>query len=102
MAIMPHCVACDFPSGAPVEGEVEFADYDPSWTPPQDPYGNPIPGSSNSLGVTAPPGVGLFCAVHLPEAQRLAHLPAAEALKRMEARRPGESGPMRRLRNLFK
>lgn len=52
MAIKPHCVVCGFDSDA--AGAVQFADYDSNWRPP-------YVGWSNSLGVTAPPGVRLFC-----------------------------------------
>ena len=85
MAIMPHCVVCPWPTTVNVEGVVEFADYDPAWQPPHGPNGETIVGWSNELGVTAPPGVGLFCAAHLPEARQLSQLPAAEAVARLKA-----------------
>lgn len=84
MAIMPHCVVCGFYSGAEVAGSVEFADYHPGWQPPSD-SGGPVIGWSNSLGVTAPDGVGLFCREHLRRAKRLRHLPSEEAVRRMRA-----------------
>jgi hypothetical protein len=86
MAIMPHCVVCGFSSGADVAGSVEFADYDPGWREPTI-DGNPVVGWSNSLGVTAPDGVGMFCRRHLRMARRLRRLPSAEAVAIMRAGR---------------
>jgi hypothetical protein len=85
MAIMPHCVVCGFYSGAAVAGSVEFADYTPSWRPPTSTDGSPILGWSNSLGVTAPERVGLFCRRHLTRARKLRRLPSAEAIVRLRA-----------------
>jgi hypothetical protein len=72
VAIKPHCVVCGFDSDA--AGSVVFADYDPAWVEPTN------PGWSNEFGVTAPPGVVLFCERHLAEAQGLRHLPARAAV----------------------
>jgi hypothetical protein len=75
MAIKPHCVVCGFDSDA--AGSVDFADYNPNWLPP------PTVGWSNQLGVTAPPGVGLFCKRHLKDARRLRRFPAEKAVEMM-------------------
>jgi hypothetical protein len=84
MAIMPHCVVCGFSSGAEVAGEVEFADYTgPSWRGNSD--GVPVIGWCNSLGVTAPEGVGLFCRDHLKAAEKLRRLRSEEAVARLSA-----------------
>jgi hypothetical protein len=97
MAIMPHCVVCGFDSGAEVAGSVEFADHNPGWQEPTI-DGNPVIGWSNSLGVTAPDGVGLFCRKHLKTARKLRRLPSAEAVALMSAGRV----PLKvRLRGLF-
>jgi hypothetical protein len=80
MAIKPHCVVCGFDGEA--AGSVKFADYDPNWLPPT------YVGWSNALGVTAPPGVGLFCRDHLKQARRLRRLPAEEAVERMRRGEP--------------
>jgi len=80
---MPHCVVCGFDSGATVAGDVEFADYSDGWRPPTHPNGSPLVGWSNDLGVTAPDGVGLFCARHLKQARRLRHLTAQQAVERL-------------------
>lgn len=88
MAIMPHCVVCGFDSGEPVAGDVAFADYFDGWQSPTHPNGSPLIGWSNNLGVTAPDGVGLFCARHLKQARRLRHLPASQAVERMR-NKPG-------------
>jgi hypothetical protein len=77
MAIMPHCVVCGFHGRAPVAGSVTFADYSSSWQEP------PYVGWSNSLGVTAPEGIGLFCAEHLKRAEKLRHLSSAQAVELM-------------------
>ncbi len=77
MAIKPHCVVCGFDSDA--AGSVYCADYPENWTEP------PVLGWSNELGVTAPPGVGLFCERHLAQAERLRHLESREAVRRLEA-----------------
>lgn len=98
MAIMPHCVVCGFNSGAEVAGSVEFADYHAGWQPPTI-NGSPVIGWSNSLGVTAPDGVGLFCRDHLRRARKLRRLSSTAAVEQMTTgadRRPGA-----RLRNLF-
>jgi hypothetical protein len=99
MAIMPHCVVCGFDSGAVVAGSVEFADYNPGW---QDPSvdGNPVIGWSNSLGVTAPEGVGLFCREHLKAARKLRRLRSEDAVALMDA--GGHQHGGRRLRALFR
>ncbi len=78
---MPHCVVCGYSGAAEVAGSVEFADYIPSWRPPCNADGTQIVGWSNSLGVTAPDGVGLFCRQHLARAKKLRQLPAAEAVQ---------------------
>jgi hypothetical protein len=97
MAIMPHCVVCGFHSGAEVAGSVEFTDYNRGWQEPTI-DGNPVVGWSNSLGVTAPDGVGLFCAEHLKMARKLRRLPSSEAVALMSTGRV----PLRaRLRGLF-
>ena len=98
MAIMPHCVVCGFDSGAEVAGSVEFTDYNPGWREPTI-DGNPVIGWSNSLGVTAPDGVGLFCRKHLKTARKLRRLPSSEAVAIMSA---GGRVPVKvRLRGLF-
>ena len=55
-------------------GSVDFADYDPEWLEPEE------LGWTNQLGVTLPPGVGLFCERHLDRARALTHLPALTAV----------------------
>ena len=83
MAIMPHCVVCGFDSDyQPVE-EVTFADYLPGWQDPRRADGSLILGWSNSLGITAPPGMGLFCRAHLRRARRLRHLHSNDAVELM-------------------
>jgi hypothetical protein len=77
MAIKPHCVVCGFHSDA--AGSVRFADYSEDWTEPA------FVGWSNELGVTAPPGVGLFCQRHLKQARRLRRLESWEAVRRLAA-----------------
>lgn len=99
MAIMPHCVVCGFYSGAEVAGSVDFADYHPGWQEPTI-DGNPVIGWSNSLGVTAPDGVGLFCARHLKQARRLRRLPSGEAVELMRA--GGRVSLKERLRGLLR
>jgi hypothetical protein len=74
VAIMPHCVACGFDKGFQDIHEVAFANYAPGWIAPT------TLGWSNELGVTAPPGVGLFCDAHLARARRLRHLPSVDAV----------------------
>jgi hypothetical protein len=81
VAIMPHCVVCRFDSGAKVVGSVTFADHQPGWQEPTTPNGEQVIGWSNSLGVTAPPGVGLFCRKHRWRAWLLRWLPAETAVK---------------------
>jgi len=83
MAMMPHCVVCGFSSGAEVAGSVKFADYNPDIGPPHNAEGYPLLGWTNSLGVTAPEGVGLFCGDHLKAAKKLRRLPADEAVERL-------------------
>jgi hypothetical protein len=102
MAIMPHCVVCGFSAGAEVAGSVEFADYSPSWRPPTNRDGIQVLGWSNSLGVTAPEGVGLFCRAHLKRAQKLRRLPAAPAVEQMRAGPDLARGPIARLRDLIR
>jgi hypothetical protein len=97
MAIMPHCVVCGFDSGAEVAGSVEFADYNPGWQEPTI-NGNPVIGWSNSLGVAAPDGVGLFCRKHLKAARKLRRLRSDEAIDLM---RSGRLPLSVRLRALF-
>jgi hypothetical protein len=65
MAIQPHCVAC---WDVDVAGSVEFDGHRPGWRWQTAADGVPIVGWSNELGVTAPPGVGLFCKCHLRRA----------------------------------
>jgi hypothetical protein len=77
MAIKPHCVVCGFMSEP--AGSVYFADYSADWAEPGS------LGWSNGLGVTAPPGVGLFCGRHLRQARRLSHLESGEAVRRLAA-----------------
>jgi hypothetical protein len=96
MAIMPHCVICGFYSGAVVAGSVQFADYSPSWQPPA------FIGWSNSLGVTAPEGVGLFCHDHLKRAKKLRRLPSAEAVERLRAGAEIRRGRIAWLRRPFR
>jgi hypothetical protein len=101
MAIMPHCVVCGFSSGAEVAGEVEFADYTgQSWRINGD--GAPIIGWCNSLGVTAPEGVGLFCRDHLKPAKKLRRLRSDEAVARLCARAEHPGGLWARLRNILR
>jgi hypothetical protein len=94
MTIKPHCVVCRFSSDA--EDAVQFADYDPNWQPA------PYVGWSNSLGVTAPPGVGLFCRYHLKQAQKLRRLPAEEAVAKMGPPGPRQVRPTGWLRRIFR
>jgi hypothetical protein len=101
MAIMPHCVVCGYSTGTDVAGSVEFADYHPSWRPPFNSEGYPLLGWSNSLGVTAPDGVGLFCREHLPLAKKLRRLRADEAVARLRAG-GHPAGILARLRNLLR
>jgi hypothetical protein len=101
MAIMPHCVVCGFSSGAEVVGTVEFADYTgPSCRVNSD--GSPAIGWCNSLGVTAPEGVGLFCRDHLKAAEKLRRLRSDEAVARLNARSEGPGGFRARLRSLLR
>jgi hypothetical protein len=100
MAIMPHCVVCGFTGQMNVAGSVIFADYIEGWQEPRSADGYPILGWSNSLGVTAPPGVGLFCRDHLKRAEKLHRLSAAEAVERI--RTGVDLGPLGRLRSLFR
>lgn len=81
---MPHCVVCGFSSGAAVAGDAAFADYDPGWQEPRAMNGSPIVGWCNSLGVTAPEGIGLFCREHLKRAKRLRRLRSADAVECMQ------------------
>ena len=99
MAIMPHCVVCGFERGCQQVEEVTFADYVADWPHPRSANGSPIVGWSNSLGVTAPPGMGLFCRAHLRRARRLRHLTSGAAVEMMrtDADR-GFSGLLGRLR----
>jgi len=99
MAIKPHCVVCGFDSDA--AGAVEFADYSAGWREATAPDGAPIVGWSNELGVTAPPGVGLFCGRHLGPAHRLRHLPSQEAVRRLRAGEVPGGGPWSRVRAWF-
>jgi hypothetical protein len=100
MAIMPHCVVCGFSSGAPVAGDVAFAEYDPRWQDPRSHDGRLIIGWMNSLGVTAPEGVGLFCREHLKRAKKLRRLRSDQAVVMM--RTGADRKPSARLRNLFR
>jgi hypothetical protein len=75
-------VCGDDPAGA-----VVFSDFSPDWREPVNGEGVPIVGWANQLGVTAPPGVGLFCKRHLSAARRLRRLTALEAVGRLERRR---------------
>lgn len=77
MAVKAHCVVCG--NDNECAGEVAFADYDPDRQTPL------IIGWSNSLGVTAPEGVGEFCSVHLEQAQKLREYRSAEAVRRLRA-----------------
>jgi hypothetical protein len=97
MAIKPHCVVCGFESDA--AGSVEFADYRRGWEAPTGPHGSAIIGWSNDLGVTAPPGVALFCERHLPRARRLRRLSAAEAVQQLSTQGAAGSGRWSRLRS---
>jgi hypothetical protein len=101
MAIMPHCVVCGFYGGAEVAGSVKFADHDRGWQPPTNRDGLPLVGWSNSLGVTAPEGVGLFCRDHLKAAKKLRRLRSDEAVARLSARADHPGGLRARLRNLL-
>ena len=99
MAIMPHCVVCGFERGHQQIQEVTFADYAPNWPHPRSVDGSLIVGWSNSLGITAPPGVGLFCRAHYRRARRLRHLTSTAAVEMMCAGTDrGFSGLLRRLR----
>jgi hypothetical protein len=99
VAIMPHCVVCGFERGYQQVEEVTFADYAADWPHPRSANGSPIIGWSNSLGITAPPGMGLFCRAHLRRARRLRRVTSAAAIEMMcaDADR-GFSGLLRRLR----
>lgn len=98
MAIMPHCVVCEFESGYQYVEEVTFADYAADWPHPRSADGSLIVGWSNSLGITAPPGMGLFCRAHLTRARRLRHLNSAAAVEMMRAN--ADRGLRRLLRRL--
>ena len=99
MAIMPHCAVCGFERGYQQVEEVTFADYEADWPHPRSANGSPIVGWSNSLGITAPPGIGLFCSAHVTRARRLRHLPSAAAVEMMRAGTDGGfRGLLRRLR----
>lgn len=99
MAIMPHCVVCGFERGYQQVHDVTFADYSPDWGPPRSADGSLIVGWSNSLGITAPPGVGLFCRTHLRRARRLRRLTSTAAVAMMVADTDrGLSGLLRRWR----
>ena len=98
MAIRPHCVVCGFNSGAEVVGSVEFADCIAGWQPPSI-NGSPVIGWSNSLGVTAAEGVGLFCRDHLKRAKKLRRFTSAEAVELM--RTEADRRPLAWLRNLL-
>ena len=84
MAIQPHCVVCGS-HALPID-DVKFVDFSPAWGAPRSADGSLIVGWSNELGVTAPPGVGLFCARHIRPARRLKHLTAAGAARRLQER----------------
>ncbi|OBK45273.1 hypothetical protein A5655_00480 [Mycobacterium sp. 1081908.1] len=74
-----------------------FADYAPDWSDPRAANGSPIVGWSNELGVTAPPGMGLFCRAHLRQARRLRHLSSVAAVETMRVDADREpSGLLRR------
>ena len=99
MAIMLHCVVCGFERGYQQVEEVTFADYAPQWPYPRSADGSPIVGWSNSLGITAPPGAGLFCREHFRRARRLRHLTSTATVEMMRAGTDrGFSGLLRRLR----
>jgi hypothetical protein len=99
VAIMPHCVVCGFERGYQQVDEVTFADYAPDWPHPRSADGSLIIGWSNSLGITAQPGVGLFCRAHLKRARRLRHLTSTAAVEMMCAGTDGGfGGLLRRLR----
>jgi hypothetical protein len=102
MAIMPHCVVCGFYSDAEVAGSVQFADYQRGWQAPTSSDGFPLVGWSNSLGVTAPEGVGLFCRDHLKAAKKLRRLPAEEAVARLSARTNQPRGFLAWLHNILR
>jgi hypothetical protein len=85
MAIMPHCVACGFDKGYQETRPVEFANHPPGAGEPVDEHGNGILGWSNELGVTAPPGVGLFCDRHYRRATQFRHLPSTDAIQILAA-----------------
>lgn len=79
MAIKPHCVIC---GGMPdPAGSVCFANYSGDYQGPESHF----PGWKNEIGVTAPPGVGVFCRRHLRRARRLRHLESREAVSRLAA-----------------
>ena len=96
--MMPHCVVCGFSSGAEVAGSVRFADYNPDIGPPHNAEGYPLLGWTNSLGVTAPEGVGLFCADHLKAAKKLRRLPADEGVELLRMGTADRQGFLARLR----
>jgi hypothetical protein len=100
MAIMPHCVVCGFSGAAEVAGSVEFADYIPS-SPPSNADGIQVIGWSNSLGVTAPEGVGLFCREHLTRATKLRRLTAAEAVEAIRTGADRRGGLRAGIRGFF-
>jgi hypothetical protein len=79
MAVAPHCVIRGCCSRREELSAVEFADYDPGWLPPTL-DGRRVLTWCNSLRVTMPEGVGLFCPDHLEAAVKLRHLPALEAV----------------------
>ena len=61
---------------------VQFADFDPSWTPPDwDDTGR----THNSIGLHGPEGVGSFCLTHFDRAMQLRRLTVADAVARLQA-----------------
>lgn len=82
MAIKAHCVVCGYDSDI---GEVQFAGHDPG---PDGERSVSVIGWSNSLGVTAPEGVGQFCPFHFEQAHIRRALPAAEAVGELRAISP--------------
>lgn len=88
MAIKPHCVICGFDSWP--AGSVEFADYRVLYSFPA----AVPPGSRTAEGVES------FCGKHLKRAEKLRHLPAAEAIEQIRAGADLGRGPIAWLRKV--
>ena len=85
MVAPPCCAVCGRLLTRKGEGHrVEFANYDPSWIPPDDDDDTGTsPRNKNSIGVWGPEGHGLFCSDHRKPAMQLRRLTLAEAVARL-------------------